>query len=1280
MPAYPIEEFTQINLAVGDIWNRGRFVHYKDLPPILRAEASGQNAAVKEIYTSAFWFRKEDLDAYLKNNNNSFKRFKGPHYSPFIYIDIDDKDLDSALAQARQIVEGLASKWDIPVKQMRYYFSGNKGFHIELRSAWAKARPAEDFGQTCSRFVRALTEGGTIDEGIYDITRLFRYQGSVNKKSYLKLVKNDKGQVRYEPLPDAVPLFKIPLTYNELFMLKAEEIKELAKTRRNVKYDAPETEPIDRLVKLWQTSQNELRQPKKPKPAITPSSYSKELVPPGMKHCVFRILREGFLREGGGERSDGMMVVIDYAKRYLGLDKTMAADFCLGFLSNKVWNGDGDAPDSEWVLQKIEEYYENDAPYNYGCNNRIMRARCVESSICKYWRTSTEEKPEDHLLSIGEMAKKYKDFIKNYPDRALTMGFPSLDEKINRIIPGQCVQIMARTSVGKCVAWDTPIIDAETGELVTVERYFQKGLRGGKTPVVTLEKDWQQSLTQPSAFINDGVKPVYRVRTRLGREVKTTLSHPFLTLEGWKPLSELKVGEAIGTPKKVAIFGQDTTEDALVILTAYLLGDGGLTQTTPRLTIASPAILEEVQRCAEKLKLRLSPDFQEGKTPSYRLCFNKQDGQRGFAPNPLSRMLRKLGLWGKLSAQKEIPQAVYRLNERQLALFLNRLFATDGSAFVLADRNTPRISYCSASKPLAQGVQHLLLRFGINAQLREKAVKYNGGYREAWEVELRTAQDILLFCEKIGIYSKEEALGRVYKIARSRKHQDINSDLIPLGIWDSILDEKGSRSWADLSRLINKPSNWNWWPYKRRLTKDRLRTLGEKLGRADWVRLADANIYWDDVISIDYVGEEQVYDFTVEDTHNFVAADIYLHNTAFALNIARNIQKNHNNPPTIFFTLEQPFEEIFERVAAQDETIGMEGNRQVEREFMEEKSTAQMIVDKMGVELKNLVFCDKDGLTLDQMKDFVELAKRKFGFTEIPVIFIDYIGRMNGKGRDEYSILSEIAKSVKRLAKDLNCVVFFLHQTSRREGGAGDIELNIASGRGSGQVEEASDFIIALYRSNMEEERKLGTRVYEVTATLEKNRRGGSVGVPVKFLFEGPKYLFRDITAENKQAEAERRAQGSEGEEEIFTLDEETQVILPEPAAITPRPAPSGSEAFGVRVIQTNNTNTVVIPELLSKAPKSRAVVDKLSKEEDNVSSDISAEEGKRRDRPPKPVEKKDEPKEKPREKAVPGSSRRNPRRVTSLEIETGEVFEASPGEGSSEDPGVEVITSLSEA
>ena len=97
--------------------------------------------------------------------------------------------------------------------------------------------------------------------------------------------------------------------------------------------------------------------------------------------------------------------------------------------------------------------------------------------------------------------------------------------------------------------------------------------------LATLNAEQQFEWTSPSAFVDDGVKPVFEVTTRLGRRIKVTATHPFLTLGGWKPLAELAVGDAIGVPRQLEVFGDEALGEHRARLLGYLLGDGGLTAT-----------------------------------------------------------------------------------------------------------------------------------------------------------------------------------------------------------------------------------------------------------------------------------------------------------------------------------------------------------------------------------------------------------------------------------------------------------------------------------------------------------------------------------------------------------------------------------------------------------------------------------------------------------------------------------------------------------------------------
>ena len=67
--------------------------------------------------------------------------------------------------------------------------------------------------------------------------------------------------------------------------------------------------------------------------------------------------------------------------------------------------------------------------------------------------------------------------------------------------------------------------------------------------------------------------------TRSGRSISATANHPMRTLNGWVPLERLRPGDHIAVPRNLRVSANGELPDALVALTAYLIGDGALTMT-----------------------------------------------------------------------------------------------------------------------------------------------------------------------------------------------------------------------------------------------------------------------------------------------------------------------------------------------------------------------------------------------------------------------------------------------------------------------------------------------------------------------------------------------------------------------------------------------------------------------------------------------------------------------------------------------------------------------------
>src|SRR5918993_854521 len=430
--------------------------------------------------------------------------------------------------------------------------------------------------------------------------------------------------------------------------------------------------------------------------------------------------------------------------------------------------------------------------------------------------------------------------------RDVLTGFPDLDRLTSGLQPANLIIVAARPAVGKCLAQDTLITEASTGARMTVGELVRRGRAGEDLRLHTLDEDWRFHTVRPSAFLDNGIKPVFRLTTRTGRTIRATGNHPFRTLDGWVPLGELQPGARIAVPRRLECAPTvSEVPDELVALTAYLIGDGSLTSATPRLNACGPVVRADAAAWAERAGVRAvevafrrceridcADEFRRQRSGEevHRHTTALSLGTPWGRPNPITQHLTSMGLMGVGSAGKRIPAAYFRLPDRQIRLFLSRLYATDGWASIVRyrRRSTSRrasvkaeIGYCSTSEELARGVQHLLLRLGLSAFLRRKKVTYQGEVRYAWHVVMSHTYQVERFCREVGIFSKERQVQAVLAAIGARAGI-ANTDTVPRAAWRLVLVEKGTLSWAEVSARCGLPRNHNWHVGKEDIGRERL--------------------------------------------------------------------------------------------------------------------------------------------------------------------------------------------------------------------------------------------------------------------------------------------------------------------------------------------------------------------------------------------------------------------------------------------------------------------------
>ncbi|MCB8751081.1 replicative DNA helicase [Planktothrix agardhii] len=698
----------------------------------------------------------------------------------------------------------------------------------------------------------------------------------------------------------------------------------------------------------------------------------------------------------------------------------------------------------------------------------------------------SQVRPQQDLVSIGETLidtfQEIEDRNEGIALPGIPCGFYDLDAMTGGFQRSDLIIIAGRPSMGKCLSFDSKIVLSD-GSVVTIEDIYNRQ----KAQILTLENNWKFKITEPSNFIDDGIKPVFRVTTKLGRFVESTITHPFLTIQGWRPLGEIKPGDKIAVPRQFNSFGSEKLPEYQVKILGYLLGDGGLTninrisfKDSPKSTPPTPPcqwgakrdnyrikqdFVESIQQLIEN-KPEIYPLLTKGRvieglviwletiglsTPSPPPCQwgAKRDNYRikqdfvesiqqlienkpeiyplltkGRVRERLVIWMETIGLWGKNYHQKTIPEIIFRLERSQIALFLNRLFATDGWATILASGKC-QLGYGSVSEELARQVQHLLLRFGVIATLKKRSIKYKETGRTAWQLDITDALSIKTFISEIGIFSKEKALLKIENALMNKRYQT-NRDLIPVKIWQEIATVKGDESWQSLAKRAGIPGYSNIHVGKRQLSRERLWSLATTLDNLPLQQLATSEIYWDEIVSIEFMGEKQVYDLTIPETHNFVANDICVHNTSFAVGLGHNIAKGQKLPIAVF-SLEMSKGQLVQRLLSSEAKI--ESNRiRSGRISQSEWEPLTMAISSLA-ELP-IFIDDTPNITVTEMRSKARRLQAENGGV-LGLILIDYLQLMEGASDNRVQELSRITRSLKGLARELSVPVIALSQLSR---------------------------------------------------------------------------------------------------------------------------------------------------------------------------------------------------------------------------------------------------------
>jgi replicative DNA helicase len=734
----------------------------------------------------------------------------------------------------------------------------------------------------------------------------------------------------------------------------------------------------------------------------------------------------------------------------------------------------------------------------------------VEGAERLLFKVAHEERASD-FRQVAEVLAEEIDRLEQLSkgDTELTgvpSGFRDLDSMTGGFQPGNLIVIAARPAMGKCLTGSALVYDPTSGKRRRMDEVVEAGERGEEIWVASLGPDLKLRPAKVSAVHRNGVQPVYRVTTRLGRRVVATANHPLLTLEGWRSVDELRTGDRVGVPRNLPRRGgAKHMEDHEIVLLAALIADGSLTGGTPRFCFGpNSPVLSEVERAAGALGLQVKP--YAGRSSGTASI----TAGRGAGRNPVRELCEQHGIWEKRSEEKAVPPAIFGLSNDQLARFLGVLYACDGHIY--ASDRLRQIGYTTISEQLARDVQHLLLRLEIVSVVRTlRRAVYEGTNKVAREVRITGREALLEFCSGISVPGKIDKANQVLN-GLPRSSRMTNTDTIPREVWPIIDAARGDRTWRELSVASQRPPTHNWHVGTRGLSRYLLAEIAEWSGSEQLHDLAESDVWWDEIASVEPAGEEETYDLTVETHHNFVADEIVVHNSSIVANIAEHVSVKHGKA-VAFFSLEMSETELAHRFIAVRARIASDRLRKGK---VATKDWPGVVRACNELEQAPLWIDDSSDVG---MLDLRAKARRLHASEGgLGMVIVDYLQLMRPEDPRQNRVeqVAQISRGLKILARELDVPVLGISQLSRAPEQRPDKRPILSDLRESGQIEQDSDLVGFIYRDeyyNREDSDDPGV----AELIVAKHRNGPTGTVRLAFLEHYPS--FANLSRQEKPVE-----------------------------------------------------------------------------------------------------------------------------------------------------------------
>ena len=222
--------------------------------------------------------------------------------------------------------------------------------------------------------------------------------------------------------------------------------------------------------------------------------------------------------------------------------------------------------------------------------------------------------------------------------------------------------------------------------------------------------------------------------------------------------------------------------------------------------------------------------------------------------------------------------------------------------------------------------------------------------------------------------------------------------------------------------------------------------------------------------------------------------------TSLALNMAAHIAIEQKIPAA-FFSLEMSDRSLLLRLISSEAKID---SNKFRNSFLSKKDFANMFIAADRIIPAPLYFVDIPNISILDIQAMARMLRTQ---EKVEIIFIDYIGLISSENPNQvrHEFISEVSRSLKGLARELDIPVVACSQVSRESEKAGRAP-NLADIRESGSIEQDADIVMFIH-SDKEEKTDDQSKGHKVKLIVAKNRNGPTGVVELTYLNAFTKFV-----------------------------------------------------------------------------------------------------------------------------------------------------------------------------